>query len=420
MSAKPKNRALQILKPLIAIGVLAIVFRMLPWTDVLTYTPVTGTAPEALEVSGEILGDWKASTVEFSALDADDEVTATWRLVRGEVAADAPEDAEPPPSEVFTLAGERVGTDAKWDPGMVTVFRSVELSWVALAMALFFVALLFGVTRWWRLLRLVGCESSWYNVMRLTYLGLFFNLVMPGLTGGDVAKAVLVVRENPERRAWALMSVIVDRVIGLATLALLALVVVLLSGDTFAELRLPMLAGFVVGVGGAFAYFNRGLRRALRFDRIIAKLPMADKLRNLDEAARHYFEHPVELAMAVVYSLGNHTGAIVAVWALGNSFGVTAEAVGLFDYFALVPIANIVSSVPVMPGGWGVGEAVYIYLFTLIGASASLGVAVSVSFRLCQLLLSLLGGMFLLAPGARAELDDLEELDLEAEAPPPQ
>jgi uncharacterized protein (TIRG00374 family) len=275
-------------------------------------------------------------------------------------------------------------------------------------MALFFCALLFGVTRWWRLLLLVGCEARWWSALRLTYLGLFFNLVMPGLTGGDVAKAVLVVREHPERRARALMSVVVDRLIGLATLALLALVVVLITGETFAEVRLPMLAFFFAGVGGALVYFNGRVRKLLHFDALLDKLPLGDKLRTLDEAAQHYFAHPVELFFAVLLSLGNHAGAICAVWALGRSFGVTAGEVNLLEYFALVPIANIVSSIPIAPSGWGVGEAVYIYLFTLIGASASLGVAVSVSFRLCQLLLGLLGGLFLLAPGARAELGELE------------
>ena len=404
MAAK-KSSLLAILKPLLAIAVLAVVFSMLPWTDVLKYQ---SSGP--VKVAGEIEGDWKADAIVFRVTNAAEESVAVYQVARG--------------GEVLVLAGSApspaLGTNASWDPGMLTVFRSVDLAWVAMAMALFFVALLFGVTRWWRLLALVECRSSWFNVMRLTYLGLFFNLVMPWLTGGDVAKAVLVVRENPERRAWALMSVIVDRVLGLATLALLALVVVLISGDTFAELRLPMLGCFVLGILGSFAYFNKPLRKRLRLDRLLAKLPMADKLRDLDKAAHHYFEHPIELLVAVGLSLGNHTGAIVAVWALGNSFGVTAADVGLLDYFALVPIANIVSSVPIMPGGWGVGEAVYIYLFTLIGAKASLGVAVSVSFRLCQVLLSLLGGMFLLAPGARAELDDLEELEFEPEAPSPQ
>ncbi|MDE0896993.1 MAG: lysylphosphatidylglycerol synthase domain-containing protein, partial [Planctomycetota bacterium] len=84
-------------------------------------------------------------------------------------------------------------------------------------------------------------------------------------------------------------------------------------------------------------------------------------------------------------------------------------------YFAIVPIANIISSIPVLPGGWGFGELAYLKLFELIGASGTQGTAVSITFRLCQLLLSLLGGLFLLAPGAQVKLDDLEAEVAEAE-----
>lgn len=392
----PKHPILRFLKPLLAVAVLALVFRLLPWTDRLHWTAPSG---ERIEVVGELAGDWKAAEVHF---EVDSEEGAT---LAGNVIFAARDGVARVPGIETSLD---LGVEAGWDPGMTTVFRSVEPTGVALAMGLFFVALLFGVTRWWRLLGLVGCQTTWWNAMRLTYLGLFFNLVMPGLTGGDVAKAVLVVREHPERRARALMSVIVDRLIGLGTLALLALIVIVISGDTFAELRTPMLVCFLLGVGGALAYFNKGLRRLVRLDSLLAKLPLGDKLRTLDEAAQHYFSHPVELFVAVLLSLGNHTGAIVAVWALGRSFGVTEGDVSVLDYFAVVPVANIVSSIPISPSGWGVGEAAYVYLFQLIGASASLGVAVSVSFRLCQLLLGLLGGLFLLTPGARAELVELE------------
>ena len=396
----PEKRArhpvLRLLKPLLAVVVLAVVFRLLPWTDRLHFTAPGG---QVVEARGELVGDWKAAEVHFEvSADGDTPLAGKVLFAAREGAAKIP----------GIETSEELGSLAGWDPGMTTVFQSVEPTGVALAMGLFFVALLFGVTRWWRLLRLVGCDTTWWNAMRLTYLGLFFNLVMPGLTGGDVAKAVLVVREHPERRARALMSVIVDRLIGLGTLALLALTVILISGDTFAELRTPMLVCFALGVGGALAYFSKGLRRLVRLDELLAKLPLGDKLRMLDEAAQHYLAHPVELFFAVLLSLGNHTGAIIAVWALGRSFGVTAGDVSVLDYFAVVPVANIVSSIPISPSGWGVGEAIYIYLFELVGASASLGVAVSVSFRLCQLLLGLLGGLFLLAPGARAELVELE------------
>ena len=52
------------------------------------------------------------------------------------------------------------------------------------------------------------------------------------------------------------------------------------------------------------------------------------------------------------------------------------------------------------------GELAFAGLFKMIGASPALGVAVSVTFRLSQLGLSLLGGAYLLLPSSRSELRD--------------
>jgi len=408
------SSALRFIKPLLALGILALVAWMLPWKDSLTLTPSGGEATGPTKLHGEFGegSDWKEDRVLFRIAPGEAEAIGLESTPEGGPLLAVERGGQ----ATMSLGGAPVGVEASWEPSMPTVFSKVEPTGVALAMALFMGALLFGITRWWRLLHLVGCDTTWWNVLRLTYLGLFFNLVMPGLTGGDVAKAVMVVREHPERRGKALMSVVVDRIIGLLTLALLALVVILISGDTFAELRAPMIGFCVAGVGGALLYFNKTLRRICRFDAILDRLPLGDKLKTLDEAAHMYMAHPVELTVAVVLSLGNHSMAILAVWALGTSFGVTEDVVGVLDYFALVPIANIVSSIPIAPAGWGVGEAAYVFLFKMIGAMPSLGVAISVSFRICQMLLSLLGGLFLLAPGARADLDELEHEVAEAEA----
>ena len=78
-----------------------------------------------------------------------------------------------------------------------------------------------AAARWWWLLRVNGLDVSLGETIRLTWIGVFFNNVMPGQTGGDAVKAVYIVRRCPDGRIPALMSVIVDRILGLGSLALL-------------------------------------------------------------------------------------------------------------------------------------------------------------------------------------------------------
>ncbi len=393
------GRLFKILQPIFGLAILAAVAYFLPWHDQLVVETAT---MKSTPVRGEILGDWKSDAVEFR-VDPEEFV----KLGPGIPEAPLPlERAASGNWETPVAVGE-----AELRPSIQRVFRSVEPSGLALALLAFLGALLCGVTRWWRLLLVGGCKVRWLDSFRLTFLGVFFNTVVPGLTGGDVVKAILAVRENPGQRADALVSVLVDRLLGLFTLAALAAVMILVLGETFAELRVPVGLVLLVMALGASMYVNSGLRRAVRFDALLAKLPFADKIGKLDEAVMTFAKHRVELAFAVLLSLGNHLFAIAGVVALGRAFGVAADQIGFLEFAAIVPVANMVSSVPIAPGGWGLGEATYGILFKMVGVSAALGVAVSVGFRICQLILGLAGGLFLLMPGQRKELAEVEAPD---------
>jgi hypothetical protein len=81
-------------------------------------------------------------------------------------------------------------------------------------------------------------------------------------------------------------------------------------------------------------------------------------------------------------------------------------------------VANLIGALPLAPGGWGVGELAFRGLFVMIGASPTLGVAVSVTFRLCQLAIALLGGLMLLLPGGRTGIGGGEVASASGELTP--
>ena len=385
----------------VALALLAIVARIVPWRDELTWTQ----AERAVTVSGTIHGDWKAEAIEFEVERGGEPLPAPFdELARGPGRLAVRRALEEP-------AGAEPSAEPRWSwrPGMPRVFRELDPRGLLLAFAAFSVGQLSGITRWWRLLALAGVRTKWWNAFRLSFLGLFFNLVVPGgVTGGDVVKSVIVARENPARRAGAFMSVYVDRIIGLFVLALLAAVVILAQGNLFAALRVPVLVFLAGGVLAALVYANRSLRRWIRFDEWVDKLPLGGAVRKLDEALLLYSRHPVELAIAVVFSLVNHVAVILGCLALGRAFG---DAMPAGHYFAAVPIANAISALPLSPGGWGFGEAAFGTLFGLVGGSSTIGVATSVTFRLCMMVYGLAGGLFLLMPSAGLSWRELEEIE---------
>lgn len=385
-------RLWSVLRIVLALLILGWVAKNLPWRDELLFESEGG---ETLRAFGTIEGDWKEDPVRFVP-DDPAVIDASWPFgAREAVARNAP-----------ILGRRRASGDTSgfdWHPGMPHAFREMDLGWLALAQVCFFVANLTIVTRWWRLLALAGCPTRWSHAFRLTFLGLFFNNVLPGATGGDVPKGLMIAKENPGRGADALMTVLVDRIFGMVALAVLALLVILLVPSPFDALRPGLLLGLGVVALGTLLYAQKGLRRRLGLSALVDRLPLATKLRQLDRAALLYLQRPGGMAVAFGFSFVNHLLVTFGVVFLGQALGI--EGVPLLRWFVLVPVGNLISAVPLAPGGWGVGELAYGALFGMIGASQALGVAVSVTFRLSQLAQSLLGGLFLLLPKSRSEVD---------------
>jgi uncharacterized protein (TIRG00374 family) len=397
LSGGAKKRALAWLRSGIALALLAFGASLIPWRDRL----VCIDGRKTVDVTGTIHGGWRESSIRFQA-DPGQHPDPAWPapIIAGIESGREFEVARAPDTET-------TGPRFDWKPGMLRVFREVDPRLLWLALFLITSGALVAITRWWRLLAVAGCATRWTSALRLSFLGFFFNVVLPaGITGGDVIKAVLVVREHPERRADAFVTVVVDRALGLLVLMGLAAGVVVFSGHRFAELELPVVAAFLVALIVLWVMLHPGPRRWLGLSALLERMPQKERLRSIDRALRIYSEHPFEILAAIGLSALNHICIGGSVFVLGRAFG--EDHLSFLEYLGVAAIANTISSVPVTPAGWGVGEWAFGSLFHVLGSSSTLGVAVSVAYRLLSMLLGLAGGLFLLLPGGRAELKEVQ------------
>jgi uncharacterized protein (TIRG00374 family) len=405
LSGGAKKHALAWLRTGLALLLLAFGAYLVPWKDRL----VCIHGRSSVEVAGTIHGSWQADVVRFTA-DARGNVDPSWPPeVASALASGAEFEAHRSP-EVVAPDASRVD----WKPGMLRVFREVKPWGLWGAFFLILAGAFVAITRWWRLLAVAGCGTRWTTAFRLSFLGLFFNVVLPaGITGGDVIKAVLVVREHPERRADAFVTVVVDRAIGLLVLMALASIVVLVSGDRFAEMKLPVVGAFLATLLGLWILLHQGTRRALGLSKLLERMPQKERLRSIERALRFYSEKPREIGIAILLSGVNHLFIAGSVFVLGHAFG---DHLSYLEYLGVAAIANTISSVPVTPSGWGVGEWAFGSLFHVLGAPSTLGVAVSVAFRLLSMVLGIAGGLFLLLPGGRRIRAEIEQEEKEERA----
>ena len=74
--------------------------------------------------------------------------------------------------------------------------------------------------RWWFMLRAFGTPVSFARTCAFCGAGLFFSLSLPGGAGGDAFRIIYLMRLYPKRRLRAALSVLADRLCGLAALVL--------------------------------------------------------------------------------------------------------------------------------------------------------------------------------------------------------
>jgi glycosyltransferase 2 family protein len=260
-------------------------------------------------------------------------------------------------------------------PGIATGLRSVSVPHVAAALTASILSLLVAALRWRALLRVQGVSIGVAESFRLGFLGELFNTLIPGMVGGDAVKAYYVAR-GTQRRAEVVVTVLVDRlmgVCGLAAFAWVALAAVSLDNRVApGSLRAALLSAVAVTAGlTATAVFvlSARLRRVLRLDRLYKRLPVARHVAAAAGAVTCFRQNRRAIAAAGALTLVAQTLGIGSVALVGMGLGL---AVPWHVYFAYVPLVMILSALPVTPGGIGVMEELYLLYFAAAGSASSI------------------------------------------------
>ncbi|MDY6914055.1 MAG: lysylphosphatidylglycerol synthase transmembrane domain-containing protein [Planctomycetota bacterium] len=282
--------------------------------------------------------------------------------------------------------------------GFVSTIRTLNKAMLACAVVGLGISLLIIAARWWMLLRIQDVRISLPEAVRLTFVGQFFNAVVPGTIGGDLVKGYYVARHTP-RKAAVLVSIFVDRVMGMTGLGLLSAVMlaVALAGGLAdaSQLRRPVVAvavvGVIVPVVLAFLLSSR-IRRLLHLERFYRHLPLAHHVAAAGDAARLYRRRIGALGQAVMITFVAQIFWIGSIVLVGKSLSLSTP---WYTYFLYIPLIYIFGAVPLTPGGVGLIEKLYVVFFTAVSPSAVLAMALLA--RLVPMFWGLPGAIFAVA-----------------------
>lgn len=342
----------------------------------------------------------------------------SYRIVSGDfnpIAPSAPLRIQIEPGQTAEISPQRLGVgDDKFllRPGIVTTLRHANLLYVFFGLLLVFPIYPIGAVRWHMLLRSRGMDVSLMRSFRLVMVGSFFNYAMPGSTGGDVVKAYYAAAQSA-RRADAVMSVVVDRIVGLLGLVLVAgtagvLVWLHRGGVNSAGLeqclrRAGDAAVYLwMGVGGVIAlsaaYFSRRLRNRLRLEWLLNRLFPADSIvAKMDRAMVGYSKRKGTVAATVLMSIPLQFMLAASAALAGFALGIYMHLTTFILLIASVPILFLVAAVPISYQGFGLMEGMGFFLLAAPGVANTNQIVVMLLLtRLYQVFFSMFGAVFLL------------------------
>ena len=249
-------------------------------------------------------------------------------------------------------------------------------------------SMILPIWRWLALLKVQELDLAWPKALGMTWLGYFASLFLPGATGGDLAKAYLACRNKPIAKTAAVSTVLMDRVVGLQSLLLIASVAGILLLTTGCSARLAAVSWSALLLFGASVL-------ALFFvlwpptSGIALKLLPRRFRKAMTESLALYRVAWGKLPCVILYScfcnaLGITSYVLVAL-ALGERFS--------YGHVLAVPLVAVANSLPISPGGLGVGEAVGAQLFAEFGSAN--GALIILIVRLGVITFSLPGSLAL-------------------------
>jgi glycosyltransferase 2 family protein len=248
-----------------------------------------------------------------------------------------------------------------------------------------------GILKWRLLLRLAGAELSFAAAARCYAAGLFGNLFLPSVVGGDVVRAGLAMRLTRERTG-VLCGSLLDRMLDAASLGSVALVGALsLHRGLDAQSRALLgLLGALLLVALALFLLLRG-----RSERSATGAPRR-QLDALREVARAIARRPGSVLLGLGYGIAVQLFLVALTAGIGAACGVRVSlGVWLFAW----PLAKLAGMLPVTQGGIGVREAALAALLVPFGASAAAGVAAGLVWETVLLAGGLLCGLGTLVAG---------------------
>ena len=302
----------------------------------------------------------------------------------------------------------------EWEAIVRLIERPKHLPLMVASCLCLLTAVMLTFVRWYMLIRALEIPFRLREAIRLGFLGYLFNFVGPSAVGGDLFKAYFVAKEQTEKRAEVVATILLDRVVGFYSLLVVGTVAIQVADTS----QMSELGPFLQGVSALCLIATCGLA-ILLFRNTITEMaistmigwPVVGGIVQRTKAALDLYRQRMSWLLAIGgISVLVHALVAVSIHLADRSIHATTPTLG--EHLIISPLATVAAAAPV-PGGLGTYEFAMDYLYARIpaaGVEQGQGLAVAVVYRVLTVGLAIIGGVFFFAnrSGIRQAMSDME------------
>ncbi len=233
------------------------------------------------------------------------------------------------------------------------------------AAGLFVVSKLISAYRLNNFFRAVEIRINERSNIRLYWLGMFYNLFLPGGIGGDGYKVYYLNRNLNAPVKKGILAIVFDRITGLLALVLLCLI---------------------------FALFIK--QKLVSIYVIIAIIPLTASLFYL-VVYRWFSSFFNTLNKTNIQSFAVQIAQVLCAWLILAAFGHDSQ---IISYLFVFLVSSVVAVIPFTVGGIGARELTFLFASDLLKLDLATSISLSLLFFFITALVSLFGIIYVVRP----------------------
>jgi len=260
-------------------------------------------------------------------------------------------------------------------------FKSLSATLWLQTILVFLIGHAVAAMKWRYTLQKYNLEIGVVESVRAHLSGLFANICLPSIVGGDIVRAAMISNKSRQKEIIIAGS-IVDRLIDTIALVLLMTIAAAFVIN-YPALQLPFNSLMILGVIGILCLLTTIIIRYRNHHLFKAVL---EKLTN---SIQTILRQPQTILISLVISLIVQTLFILLNIRIGRALGINVD---WQVWFFCWPLAKLIALAPISLGGIGVRDAALVTLLSTYGVINSVAFAQSLAWQAILILSGIIAG----------------------------